>query len=457
MSDRPYAALSPTWQDVPMNLHAEMALLGGLLANNKAAEKCEGLRAEHFAGEHHGEIFGAIMESVAAGRQIDAVTLRWEFDNALLAQLTTAMVATGLVGEYARVIKQSADARKWLALGQALAHGAQTGRSSEELTALATQHLQMQDTISTRQCSLDQAMDAAIAAMDRARRGESAGISCGFPSIDKRLGGLEPGLVYVLAGRPGMGKSALGHQIAINAARSGVGVLELSLEMSARQLGMRALSTASGVHLNALKTGEVDLLQADRVVQARKERANLPLTIDDAGGQTATQIAIKARAAKRRHGLGLVMIDHLHLMAPEEHDARHGGTWAVERASATVLQIAKDCECPVLLLAQLNRGVEGREDKRPLLSDLRQAGSIEQDAYAVGFVYRPEYYLQGEPAERDGEREETFVARKNAWYEKKDQARGQADLIWAKVRDGEIGTDKLRFDGPTTSFSEVWA
>ncbi len=148
------------------------------------------------------------------------------------------------------------------------------------------------------------------------------------------------------------------------------------------------------------------------------------------------------------------MIDHLNLMRAEDQDAKHGGTWSTERASGTVLQMAKDCECPVLLLAQLNRGVEGREDKRPNLSDLRQAGAIEQDAYSVCFIYRPEYYLGGSPELKDGESAAKHQDRVDAWTSRSADLRGKVEAIFAKVRDGEPGVDNLLFDGPTASFSE---
>jgi replicative DNA helicase len=207
----------------------------------------------------------------------------------------------------------------------------------------------------------------------------------------------------------------------------------------------------------AMKRGsaERDLIAADRIVAARQELAGLPLAIDDAGGQTAAQISAKARAYRRKHGLGLILIDHLNLMRADDVDAKHGGTWAVERASATVLQLAKECECPVLLLAQLNRSVETREDKRPGLSDLRQAGAIEQDAYAVGFVYRPEYYLGGEPEPKVGDSPVRAATLRQDWLGQKALLAGRAELIWAKVRDGEPGVDRLTFDGPTATFSEA--
>lgn len=443
----------------PANVTAEMALLGALLHNNKALDRCGRLVPEDFAGDGLGAVYAAIREGVGAGRVVDAVSLKSRFDSGLLASLLSATVAIGTASEYARTIKEAAQQRELIDLCEQVRDGCYDGVAPRDLTAklsAAFDRIAAGDT-SDRTTTLDSAMDAAIAAMERAARGETAGISTGFRAFDNRLGGLEPGLVYVLAGRPGMGKSSLGHQIAINAARAGHGVLELSLEMSATQLGRRTLATAAGVPLGAMKSGGAakSTKLSNAIVQARKELAGLPLTIDDTAGQTPAQIAAKARAARRKHGLGLVMIDHLNLMRAEEQDAKHGGTWSIERASGTVLQMAKDCECPVLLLAQLNRGVEGRDDKRPTLSDLRQAGAIEQDAYGVGFVYRQEYYLGHRPEKKPNEADDKYQHRVDEWTVLCQECAGKAEVNWAKVRDGAPGSDALTFDGPTASFGEV--
>lgn len=287
-----------------------------------------------------------------------------------------------------------------------------------------------------------------------AKREGPAGVSTSFRSIDTMLGGLEDGTLTVLAGRPGMGKSALGWQIAINVARQSIGVLAVFLEMSATELGRRALSAASGVPIVTIKRGTMTTDQASAMVRARRETHDLPLTIEDAGGPTSGMISLKAKAARRRHGLGLIMIDHLHIVAPDAADARQGPTHAVGQISSAMKRLAKEMNCPVLLLAQLNRAVEVRDDKRPGLGDLRQSGGIEQDADAVMFVYRSEYYMKAEPDRREAETPEKYNARVRDFRAALAKQAGTAELIVAKVRDGETGTISLGFHGPTTSFNE---
>jgi replicative DNA helicase len=247
--------------------------------------------------------------------------------------------------------------------------------------------------------------------------------------------------------------SSLGHQIALHAAGNGVGVLELSLEMSRTQLGRRALSIASGVPLKRMKEGTATIEDGVALHHARGKLAKLPLTIDDAMGQTRLQIAAKIRAAARKKGrVGLVLVDHINLIKAEDGD--HGPTHSTGENSHMMLQIAKDNNVVVIELVQLNRGPESREDKRPNLGDLRQSGDIEQDAYAVGFAYRDELYIGGDPIQQEGENFDKFQARQESRGQRKLKSAGKAELIWGKVRDGETGTDHLFFDGKTTSFSE---
>jgi replicative DNA helicase len=441
----------------PSNLLAEQALLGALLSNNKARERCLNLRAEQFSDLEHGRLYARITERIDSGRNVTAVSLGSEFEHALLTNLIASNLGIINVSEYSVAISDCAARRQMIEIGEILVTQAFADHGSIDW---ATEIVARLDAVVSGGTAgrrpvvtFDQAMDAAIAAMDRAKDGP-AGMPTGFRSIDNRLGGLEGGLVYVIGGRPGMGKSALGHKIAMNMARDGTPVLELSLEMSAVQLGRRALAAAANVSLGTLKRGDPSIDQGARIVMARKEIAGLPLWIDDAGGQTPRQISARVREWKRKHGVKVVMLDHLNLTQPDSENARENATATTGIAADAMLRIAKDNDVAVIELVQLNRALEAREDRRPTLADLRQSGNIEQNAYAVGFVYRPEYYLGSEPEIKEGDTRSKFDERRQQWNDRKTEVAGAAELIWAKVRDGEPGKDDLVFHGSTTTFSE---
>lgn len=457
----------------PVNLEAEQALLGAILANAKAYHLVAPfLKSAHFADPLHGRIFEACEKRIISGRLADAVSLRlWatndpdaagiaedELGQGYLAQLVAATVGIVQAKEYGLAIVDAWQRRQLIEVGEEIVAGAfgNDRDPSDIVTAsLAMIESAFESVVERRAVSLDTAMDDAIAGAEQASREEKPlGISTGFASIDERIEGLEPGTLHVLAGRPGMGKSALGWQMAVAAARGGHGVLAVSLEMTAKELGRRALAAASGMSVREIKRGWVGHGGAELLVRARKELAGLPLTIEDGSGLTAQQIDLCVRSAKRKHGLELVLIDHLHIVRPEDRDVRQGATWAVGRISGAMKRMAKQHRCAVLLLAQLNRQVEGRDDKRPGLADLRQAGDIEQDADTVSLLYRPEYYMGNSPERRDGEGAEKFEKRLAEWHDRKARVRGKADLIVAKVRDGEPGTVPLNFHAETTSFSE---
>lgn len=460
----------------PSNQPAEQALLGAILANNKAYDRVAGfLNPDHFSDPINGKIYEAIARRLATGNIADPITLNAEFaragtlddvgGTAYLTGLLTAMVGIINAGDYGRVVLDTWMRRELIDIGGFMVDEAY-GNGRIDATKIAMDAVSMMDSVVAgsgplleRSTTLDSAMDLALQAMQTK---SPTGASTGFKCFNQRLGGLEPGLVYVLAGRPGMGKSALGHKICLSVAKKmrergeRSSVLELSLEMSAMQLARRALAIEARVNIGKIKSGVIDNDEAASLVAARQTLAGLPLTIDDAGGQTPRMITAKAREIKRKNGLGLVMVDHLNLTRPDGNDASHGPTHVIERASGQMLQLAKDLNVPVLLLTQLNRGPEGREDKRPNLSDLRQSGAIEQDAYAIGFVYRAEYYGSSAPERKDGETEASFVERINSWGAQRTSIRGRAEVIWAKVRDGEPGPDSLMFDAETTNFYEEW-
>jgi replicative DNA helicase len=452
----------------PSNTHAEQALLGTLLANNKAYDRVgDFLAPEHFADPVHGAIYAAIQRRCVLGQTADAVTLRSEFElngklaevggPPYLAQLLGAMVGVSNARDYASVIYEMWVRRSVIDAAAEMAIKAQTtdtaprelvlkGIKDLERTLLPT---------SSKPMSLLDAVDKAVTAGERTAAGNSLSINTGFKSMDRRLGGLEGGAVYILAARPGMGKTALGLEIGINVAETGVGVCLVSLEMQAPQLGRRALAWLAGLPQKVIRQGAWNEAQAQRILEARTRLLNLPMTIDDQSGVNIQQIALKARTAMRKHGLGLLIVDHLHIVGQDVATTRMGPTWGVGQVSNGLKRLAKDMGIPILALAQLKR-IEAREDKRPTMEDLRQSGEIEQDAEAVMFIYREEYYLGNVPPPATPNRPAEYNANKaSQWQELRKQAAGKAEIIFAKVRDDEPGTEYLAFNGPTTSFHEI--
>jgi replicative DNA helicase len=456
----------------PIAADAERAILGALMMNPKNLDRViDILRSDHFGYSVHARIFAEQVKRITDGGVADPLNLDDWFRSdpdapavggrAYLLGLASACPSpVGLKG-YAEAVVACWERRQVIAATHELQEVAYD-RQTDVRTGIAGILRDLDEALVSHEdrktLSLDDAIDAALAAAEVAyNRQGSAGLSTGFPSIDEALGGLGDDQLIVLAGRPGMGKSGLGWQIAIAAARQGVGVYVASLEMSGVELGRRALSAASGVPVNVIKKGSFhnDIRQSAAIVQAQKERRGLPLSIDDGPNQKISQIETKARQAHRRHGLGLIMVDHLNIVPVANSDMKEGATWAVGKVSEAMKRLAKTYHCPVLLLAQLNRSVESRDDKRPALSDLRQSGDIEQNADVVAFVYRAEYYLPKSTPEK-GSRESSadYQKRIENYHQMKEEMAGGAELILAKVRDDATCTVPLTFHGPTTSFGE---
>jgi replicative DNA helicase len=462
----------------PSNLQAEQALLGAILSNNKAFDRVATfLKPDHFYDPINGRIYEAIAARINTGRVADPVTLNAIFENSgvleeaggtpYLVQLLGAMVGIINAGDYGREIHDSWVRRQIIEAGENLVNRAfgsdpkfANGAAIIEKLSAEIDGIAGNSAGSRSPVRLHDAMDEAIAAGERAARGDPIGISTGFPSLDAGLigmspGGLEPGCLYILAARPAMGKSALGLQIAIHAAEQGIGVFFDSLEMQAAQLGRRALAHLSGIPALSLRQGRWTPHDADRIVSSRAYAAKMPLTISDEAAQSMAGIARHARAVKRKHALGLIVIDHLHIVATDPAAGTRGETWAVGKVSNDMKKLAKDMNVPVLALAQLNRGVEGREDKRPSMADLRQSGNIEQDADAIMFLYRPEYYLKSEPERGAGMSVAQHDEKVRTWRDACDRVAGKAEVIFAKARENEASTVTLEWDGSRTIFKEM--
>lgn len=302
--------------------------------------------------------------------------------------------------------------------------------------------------------TFDVAADEALAELDATMRGTSSGVRTGLPSLDRFNGRFWPGELAIVAGRPGMGKTGLLLGLATAAARDGTPVLIVSLEMSRVQLLQRALARAARVDAEALIEGTLDDADVNRVVEARYSMRGLPIHLDDVPGQRIDLIRAQARAWKRRHGIGLLMVDYLQLAEASAEDARQGPTHAVEKIAYGLKGIAKELCIPVIAAAQLSRNVEAREDKRPILADLRQSGAIEQAADKVLFLFRPEYYLR-EPERAESDTDARYADKLAVFHRRQAEVAGIAEIEVAKRRNGRKGTAKVHFDGPTITFSEL--
>jgi replicative DNA helicase len=465
----------------PANTEAEQALLGAMLINNAAWHRVsEFLLSEHFCNAVHGRIFAAIGKLIERGQMANPITLKnlFDQDGALLdiggaqylAQLAQSAVTIINAEHYGRTIHDLYLRRELMTIGQDVAADAlrhdlddpaleQIERAEQKLFDLAT-FGQTEGGLKQFGAALTTAITMAQAAYKR--DGKTVGVATGFIDLDKKLGGLHPSDLVILAGRPSMGKSALATNIAFYAAREwartagedGAVAAFFSLEMSAEQLATRILAEESGTSSDRIRRGEVRREDFDKFVMASQRLATVPLYIDDTPALSIAALRTRARRLKRQHGLGLVVVDYLQLMRPSiVNRVLENRVQEVSDITRGLKAIAKELDVPVLACAQLSRAVEQREDKRPMLADLRESGSIEQDADVVMFIFREEYYLsRGEPTRRPDEGDDKFNDRYDRWRERCEVAFGMADIIIAKQRHGPIGTVKLHFEAETTKF-----
>jgi replicative DNA helicase len=472
----------------PANTEAEQALLGAMLINNAAFHRVsEFLLPEHFGNAVHGRIYQAIGKLIERGQIANPVTLKnlFDQDGALLeiggaqylAQLAQSAVTIINAEHYGRTIHDLHLRRELITIGEDVVIEArrhdlddpaleQIERAEQKLFDLATTG-QAEGGLRPFSMALTTAITMAQAAFKR--DGKTVGVATGFVDLDKKLGGLHPSDLVILAGRPSMGKSALAANIAFYAAKAyretrgadgrsaaedGAVAAFFSLEMSAEQLATRILAEESGTSSDRIRRGEVRREDFDKFVIASQRLAAVPLYIDDTPALSIAALRTRARRLKRQQGLGLIVVDYLQLMRPSAQNRTiENRVQEVSDITRGLKAIAKELEVPVLACAQLSRAVEQREDKRPMLADLRESGSIEQDADVVMFIFREEYYLsRGEPTRRPEESDDKFNDRYDRWKQRCEAAFGMADIIIAKQRHGPIGTVKLHFEAETTKF-----
>jgi replicative DNA helicase len=473
----------------PSNLQAEQALLGALLANNKAYERVsEFLAPEHFADPIHGKIFAAIARRCEAGQIADPVMLRAEFEHsgvldevggtAYLAQLLAAMVGIINAGDYGRAIHDAWIRRQLIDLGEVMVNRAfgaepeldgsdQIEAGEQALFDLATRG-GSEGALITFETALTRAID--IAATAHKNQGSVSGLDTGLRDLNKKMGGLHPSDLIILAGRPGMGKSGLATKIAFGAAQALLAnarvdnpnamakqtIAIFSLEMSAEQLATRLLAEEARVSGDRIRRGEVNQKDFDNFVKVSREISQLPLMIDDTPALALSALRTRCRRLKRTKGLGLIVIDYLQLMRPAAGTKPENRVLEISQITQGLKAIAKELEVPVLALSQLSRAVEFREDKRPQLSDLRESGTIEQDADVVMFIFRDEYYMQQkEPKIIAFENEQKFHDAHQKWQSDMSNVYNKAELIIGKQRHGPTGKIDLFFEGEFIRFADL--
>jgi replicative DNA helicase len=470
------------YRQIPHNLEAEMALLGAILVNNEACDRVSGfLQPEHFHEGLHARIYEAASVLIRSGKLASPVTLKSYFDNdeslveiggtAYLARLAASATTIINAEEYGRTIYELAQRRDLINIGtdivndsfdtpveltardlieqaeQSLYEIAESGRFGQGFQPFGT--------------ALTEAVDMAAAAYQR--DGGLSGISCGLKDLDDKMGGLQKSDLIILAARPAMGKTALATNIAYHVAKNydaehnpdgtvtvknGGVVAFFSLEMSSEQLATRIISEQAEISSEKIRRGKIAEEEFHRIVEVSQELQALPLYIDDTGGLTIAQVAARARRLKRQRGLGFLIVDYLQLLAGSSRRSSENRVQEITEITTGLKALAKELNVPILALSQLSRQVENRDDKRPQLSDLRESGSIEQDADVVCFIYREEYYLaRKEPRAGSPEHIE--------WQDEMDRAHGIAEVIIGKQRHGPTGMVPLQFDANLTRFSNL--
>jgi len=468
---------------LPHNIEAEQQLLGAILVNNDIYDRIASLiRAEHFHDPVHARIFEIASARIQKNALASPVTLKAFMEDdaglkelggpAYLVRLAGAAISAFAARDYAQMIYDLAVRRELIQLGRDIADRAQKVEVDSEPREQITEAEQRlyklgEQGVAERgfQSFLKAVTDAVNVANAAYQRGGGlAGISTGLIDLDKKLGGLHESDLIILAGRPSMGKTSLATNIAFNIARAfrrgrkpdgAEGAVEggvvgfFSLEMSAEQLAARILSEASEVPSEQIRRGDMTEGEFRRFVDAAKDLEACPLYIDDTPALPISQVAARARRLKRTHGLDVLMIDYLQLLKGTAKSSEANRVQEVSEITQGLKAIAKELNIPVIALSQLSRQVESRDDKRPQLSDLRESGSIEQDADVVMFVFREEYYREREkPADHE-------LDKMAAWQDIMEKCHGKAEVIIGKQRHGPIGTVELSFEGRFTRFGNL--
>ncbi len=464
-------------RELPMNIEAEQALLGAFLNNNENINKvADFLLPEHFMLPVHGKIFASIVKFVEKGMIASPLSLKPYFQKEsllleeetsifdYLVKLSTIAATVLNVNTLARTVYSDAITRQLIGLCEETINTSYEHHIDKNHTQLIEETEQKlfnlaNSGVSERNFSqLKASIANTLARVDAAMKRGSAvtGVSSGYIELDKLLGGMQNSDLIILAARPSMGKTSLAVNIAINAAEAFIAeskkentkpktVGVFSLEMSSEQVATRILSIKTAINSGRIRLGNILAEEFKSLSDASSELSTMPIFIDDTPALSIPAVRTRARRLKRQHNLGFLVVDYLQLLTGT---SKTEGNRVNEVGEITqgLKAIAKELDIPVVALSQLSRAVESREDKRPMLSDLRESGNIEQDADIVMFIYRAEYYhSRKKPVSEES-------SKMMEWQEIDDKIRSLAEIIIAKQRNGPIGNLCLRFDSETTGF-----
>lgn len=476
-------AETPVSRLPPHNIEAEQAILGALLYDNRLLDRVEDrLKSEHFYHPAHQRIFRAINTLVSRGQIATPVTLKsyFEADGDLshiggagyLMDLAAGVLTTAGIGDFADTVRDLYLRRQLIVFGDEIVFEAnrhdlnvtaqnQIEGAEQKLYNIATQG----DSEGRGFKAFNEALALAIQTAQLAyqREGKITGVTSGFRDVDGKLGGLHKSDLLILAGRPSMGKTALATNMAFRAARAhmystgeeGAPVAIFSLEMSSEQLAGRILADITEISGHKIREGRLEAGDLPKFIAAAAEMEKLPLYIDDTPALSIAQVRQRCRRLQRSKGLGFIIVDYLQLLRGSDSNADNR-VQEISEITRGLKALAKELNVPVLALSQLSRAVEQRDDKRPQLSDLRESGSIEQDADVVMFVFREQYYLErAEPSQKPEEDQAKFNDRYERWRTRLNEVYNTAEVIIAKQRHGPIGTVRLFFDGDLTRFDNL--
>jgi replicative DNA helicase len=459
---------------LPHSAEAEQSLLGAIMLDNERYEcVSEFLLPIHFDAPINGKIYEAIGIVIGQGLSANPITLKAYFEKSdelknigggsYLIQLVNSVVFIAGATDYAKLIYDMYLRRQLILIGEETSYSASTFEitvNTADLIETSESKLYELSNSDRRGgfISFSEALDIAGDAIEKAYKSDKSivGITSGFIDIDKWIGGLNKSDLIILAGRPSMGKTALATNIAFNAANAymknsegGGKVAFFSLEMSSEQLVTRILAQESGIPSERIRRGEIKEEDFSKIIEVNKKMKDLPLYIDDTPALAISALRTRARRLQRKHGIDMIIVDYLQLLRGSEDKRNDNRVLEISEITRSLKALAKELNIPVIALSQLSRAVEARDDKRPQLSDLRESGSIEQDADMVMFVYREEYYeARKEPSISDAAKHAEWLARMANMY-------GLAEVIFAKQRHGPIGTVRLIFDGRYTKFSNL--